>query len=115
MTAEAAIKAALESVGVPFERLTYRGHAAAFITYQLVISSERDFYDDENEAREYTFRLDLVSRCDFVPLLRRVWRELKAGGFYGISAEAEIYEKDTRLYHIPMTAKYLESVAEAEE
>ena len=50
MTAEAAIKKALGALGVPFARLTYRGQADAFITYQLVISAERDFYDDENEA-----------------------------------------------------------------
>lgn len=59
MTAEAAIKTALESLGVPVGRLTFRGNANTFITYQLVISAERDFSDDENAAEEYTYRIDL--------------------------------------------------------
>lgn len=115
MTAEAAIKTALESVGVPCERLTYRGDASAFAVYQLVIVSERDFYDDENEAREHTFRIDIYSHMDYITLLRRVWAALKEYDFYEISAEAEQFERETRLYHVPMTAKYLESVAEVEK
>lgn len=115
MTAEAAIKTALESVNIPFERLVYRGNAPSFAAYQLVISQERDFYDDENEALEHTFRIDLFSRTEYITLLRRVWRALKANEFYEISAEAEIFEQDTKLYHIAMTAKYLESIAEVEE
>lgn len=41
-------------------------------------------------------------------------RVLKAAGFYGIEAEAEVYERDTKYFHVPITAKYLEE-AEAEE
>lgn len=115
MTAEAAVKRALESVGIPCERLTYRGNAPAFAVYQLVIARERDYYDDESEGREHSFRIDIYSRSDYVSLLRRVWRALKECEFYEIGAEAETFEKDTRLYHIPMTAKYLESIAEVEE
>ncbi len=115
MTAEAAIKRALDRLGVPVERLTYRGRADAFITYQLVISAERDFSDDENAAEEYTFRIDLFSRRNHIALLQSVKRALKAEEFYSITAEAEIYEDDTKYYHIPIGAKYLERVAEAEE
>lgn len=114
MTAEAAIKTALESLGVPVGRLTFRGNANTFVTYQLVISAERDFFDDENAAEEYTYRIDLFSRVDYIALLRRVKRVLKAAGFYGIEAEAEVYERDTKYFHVPITAKYLEE-AEAEE
>lgn len=115
MTAEAAIKKALGALGVPFARLTYCGRANTFITYQLVISAERDFYDDENNAEEYTFRIDLFSRGNYIALLRRLKRALKAEEFYNITAEAEIYEKDTKYYHIPIGAKYLERVAEVAE
>lgn len=115
MTAEAAIKRALEGLGVPVERLTYRGRAEAFITYQLVVSAERDFYDDENEAEEYTFRIDIFAHENYIALLRRVKQALKAEEFYSINTEAEIYENDTRYYHIAIGAKYLERVAEAEQ
>lgn len=114
MTAETAIKEALEGIGVPFVRLKYSGNAQAFITYQLVISSERDFSDDENAAEEFTYRIDIYSRVDYIALLRRVKQALKAKGFYAISAEAELYESDTRFYHVPITTKYLENAAGVE-
>ena len=115
MTAEAAIKKALGALGVPFARLTYCGRANTFITYQLVISAERDFYDDENNAEEYTFRIDLFSRGNYIALLRRLKRALKAEEFYNITAEAEVYEKDTKYYDIPIGGEYLERVAEVAE
>ena len=113
MTAEAAIKQALESIGVPVERLTYCGNARTFITYQFVIASERDFSDDDNTAEEYTYRIDLYSRADYIAILRRVKQALKAAGFYGIEAAAEIFERDTKYFHVPITAKFYESVTEA--
>lgn len=115
MTAEAAIKEALESAGVPFARMTYSGNAKAYITYQLVISAEREFSDDENASEEFTYRIDIFSRVDYIALLRRAKRALKAEGFYAISAEAELYESDTKFFHVPITAKYLECAAEVEE
>lgn len=51
MTAEAAIKTALESLGVPVGRLTFRGNANTFVTYQLVISAERDFPTTKTRRR----------------------------------------------------------------
>lgn len=114
MTAEEAIKRALESVGVPVKRLLYRGDAQTFITYQLVISAERDFSDDKNETEEFTYRVDLYSRSDYIAVLRRMKRALKEAGFYSISAAAELYENDTKFFHVPVTVKYLEE-AEAVE
>lgn len=115
MTAEAAIKEALEGLGVPVERLTYRGNADTFITYQLVVSTARDFSDDENAAEEFTFRIDLFSRKNHIATLRALKQALKAHEFYEISTEAETYENDTKYYHIPIGAKYLECVEVAEE
>ena len=112
MTAEAAIKTALESLGVPVGRLTFRGNANTFITYQLIISADRDFSDDESAAMEYTYRINLFSRADYVALFLSMKRVLKAAGFYGIETEAEVYERDTKYFHMPITAKYLEEVEE---
>lgn len=108
MTAEEAMNAALATLGVPAVRLQYDGKADAFITYQCVISQETAFSDDGNEAEESLFRLDLFSRGDFVSLLRRTKQALKYAGFYGVTADGETYESDTMLYHVSVTAKYLE-------
>ena len=108
MTAEAAIKTALESLGVPVGRLTFRGNANTFVTYQLVISAERDFSDDENAAEEYTYRIDLFSRVDYIALMRNTKRALKEAGFYGITFDPEVFEENTGYYHVPVEFKYME-------
>ncbi len=44
------LKAELEKLGVPVERLKYGGKAACFIVYQLVVGRDTFFSDDEGRA-----------------------------------------------------------------
>ena len=48
------LKAELEKLGVPVERLKYGGKAACFIVYQLVVGRDTFFSDDEEGAQEFT-------------------------------------------------------------
>ena len=73
----------------------------------------RDLYrapitEDENGGTEYLYGIDIYSKSNFVALMRRAMRALREAGFYGISADPEIYEAATGHYHIPIEAKYLE-------
>lgn len=49
------LKAELEKLGVPVERLKYGGKAACFIVYQLVVGRDTFFSDDEEGAQEFTY------------------------------------------------------------
>lgn len=113
MNAENAVKTALDSLGVPVARMIYNGKADTFITYQLVLSGEMAFSDDDNEAEEFLFRIDIYSRRDYIALLRRTKRALKAAGFYGVAVQAELYEDDTQLFHIPLNVYYCEEAGAA--
>lgn len=108
--AETALKAALAGLGVPVARLRYTGQANAFLTYQLVTGLDRAFADDESEAEEWVYRVDIYARKNFIPLLRRTKAALKGAGFFGIVIDPEAYEPDTKFFHVPMAAHYMMEV-----
>lgn len=102
------LKAELEKLGVPVERLKYGGRAACFIVYQLVVGRDTFFSDDEEGAQEYTYQVHIYSKSDYFVILNRLVASLKANGFYGITIDAETYEQDTGYYHVPVEIKYME-------
>lgn len=102
------LKTTLEGLGVPVERLVFTGNAPIFFTYQFVLGADTAFADDDNEAEEFMYRVDLYTKGDFFALLRRTKQALKAAGFYGITVDPEIYERDTGYYHVPIEMKYME-------
>ena len=108
MKVDSLLKATLETFGVPVSRLFYSGRAKTFFTYQLVVGKDGNYSDDENETTEYTYRIDLYSKEDYVSLLQRLKAALKAAGFYGITFDPEVYEQDTGYFHIPVEIKFME-------
>lgn len=115
MGADEILMQTLEGLGYPVERLLYRGKADTYFTFQCVISAATAYCDDDSEAEEITFRIDLFTRYNFGQLLRRTKQALKAAGFYGIGVEAEVYEENTKFFHVPIVAKYLEEGAAGNE
>lgn len=108
MNVDSLLKATLDKLNVPVERLKYGGRAACFITYQLVVGRDTFFSDDEEGAQEYTYQINVYSKRNYFTLLKSLKRELKAAGFYGITIEAEVFEQDTGYYHIPVEIKHME-------
>lgn len=108
MNADSLLKTTLEGLGVPVERLKYDGKAETFITYQLVVGRDAHFADDDSEAEEFTYRVDIYSKLDYIALLRRLKTAVKAAGFYAITFDPEVFESDTGYYHIPVEIKYME-------
>jgi hypothetical protein len=102
------LKAELEKLGVPVERLKYGGKAACIIVYQLVVGRDTFFSDDEEGAQEFTYQVHVYSKTDYIDILQRLKTALKAAGFYAITIDAEIYEQDTGYYHVPVEIKYME-------
>lgn len=102
------LKSTLETLGFPVERLFYSGNADTYFTYQLVNGKGTDFSDDSNDSEEYLYRVDLYSRTDYIALLRKTVKVVKEVGFYGITIDPEVHEKDTGYFHVPIEIKYLE-------
>ena len=63
------LKAELEKLGVPVERLKYGGKAACFIVYQLVVGRDTFFSDDEEGAQEFTYQVHVYSKKDYIDIL----------------------------------------------
>lgn len=64
------LKAELEKLGVPVERLKYGGKAACFIVYQLVVGRDTFFSDDEEGAQEFTYQVHVYSKTDYIDIVR---------------------------------------------
>jgi hypothetical protein len=95
------LKATLEGLGVPVKRLKYDGKAETYIEYALVVARDVFYSDDDSGAEEYTYRADIYSKADYLPLARRMKAALKATGFYNVTFDPEVFEGDTRYYHVP--------------
>ena len=105
---DALLKTTLAAQCPRVARLIFRGKAGTYITYQLVLLQDRDAADDDMQGTEYTYRVDIYSKRDYIALLRRTKQALQAAGFYGIVVDPDVYESDTGFYHVPIEAKYYE-------
>lgn len=56
------LKAELEKLGVPVERLKYGGKAACFIVYQLVVGRDTFFSDDEEARRNSRIKYTSIQK-----------------------------------------------------
>jgi hypothetical protein len=108
MNVDSLLKQTLEALGVPVVRLKYDGQAKTFITYQLVVGRATHFTDAESAAEEFTYRVDIYSKSDYIALMRRVKTALKSVGFFGIVFDPEVFESDTGYFHVPVEIKYME-------
>lgn len=109
-TVDSLLKSTLSALCVNVARLFFRGKASTFITYQLVTSQDNAPADDEMQGTEYTYRVDIYSKKDYIALLRRTKNALKAAGFYAVVIDPEVYEVDTGFYHVPIEAKFYEKM-----
>lgn len=107
-TVDGLLKTTLDALCPNVARLFFRGKAGTYITYQLVSSEDMAAADDEMHGTEYTYRVDIYSKRDYIALLRRAKQALKAAGFYGLVIDPEVYEQDAGFYHVPIEAKYYE-------
>ncbi|MDL2206493.1 hypothetical protein LJC33_06225 [Eubacteriales bacterium OttesenSCG-928-N13] len=108
MDVDRLLKQTLEALGVPVARLKYDGKAKTFITYQLVVGRDTHFTDDDSDAEEFTYRVDIYSKSDYIALMRRAKTALKSAGFFGIVFDPEVFERDTGYFHVPVEIKYME-------
>jgi hypothetical protein len=113
MKAVEVLNKALKELELPVARIFYKEQAGkpkpdVYLTYQLILGAGELYADDDNEATESTWRVDLYSRGNYEAKIREVTRVLKESDFYAVTLEAEQFEQDTGYYHISFNAKYLE-------
>ena len=92
------------------ERLRFTGEADTYITYQILNSEDADFAGDEGTTHDHSYRVDIFSRYDYIALLQQTKAAFKAAGFFGITVNAEMYEKDTEYYHASLDINFKEDL-----
>ena len=96
------------SLGVPVQRIFFDGKADTFIVFMLLGDDEPNHADDEAVSLEHQYRASIFSKDNYTELLASARKALKAAGFYGFTVNAEMYESDTKYYHVSFDFNYLE-------
>ena len=101
------INSALAAHKLPITHPPYKGEANDYITYQLIIQSTTLYAEGTEAETSVLYAVDYYTKTvPFEAKLLEIKRLLQAAG-WTCTVNAEDYEPDTGLYHIPMTATHV--------
>ena len=96
-------------LGIPVCHPPYSGAARTFLTYQYM-GQTGNFYAESREAETgASFALDLFTDGEYMQLIRDI-KALAEAANYTCVIDQEMYEQDTGLRHIAMTATVAEEI-----
>lgn len=85
----------------------YMGDATEYVTYQLITQSTTLYAEGTEAETSVLYAVDYYTKTvPFEAKLLEIKRLLQAAG-WTCTVNAEDYEPDTGLYHIPMTATHI--------
>lgn len=85
----------------------YMGDATEYVTYQLITQSTTLYAEGAEAETSVLYAVDYYTNTTpFAEKLLEIKRLLQAAG-WACTVNAEDYEPDTGLYHIPMTATHI--------
>jgi hypothetical protein len=96
------LEATLSATGIETSASPYTGTADSFITYHLVNEEDTFFADGDARAGEGMYSVDYFTTGAWRTAVEAIKSALKAAGYNVQSVGPEIYETDTRRYHIPI-------------
>lgn len=73
-----------------------------YITYFEVMNTESESSDDEEEADDIEIQVDIWSYDSTIPIAKEVQRIIRGLGFIH-RALPDVYEKDTKIIHKPIS------------
>ncbi|EHR9037930.1 prohead protease [Clostridium perfringens] len=76
-----------------------------WIVYQIYNEKESFYVDNSNNARVYYIQVDIYTKDDYTDLEEIIRTVLKEKG-YNLGTCADLYEKETGLYHKAMRFVY---------
>ena len=85
----------------------YMGDATEYVTYQLITHSTTLYAEGTEAETSVLYAVDYYTKnVPYAEKLLEIKRLLQAAG-WTCTVNAEDYEPDTGLYHIPMTATHI--------
>lgn len=101
------INSALAALKLPVTHPPYKGEAGEYITYQLITQSTTLYAEGAEAETSVLYAVDYYTKnVPYEKKLLEIKRLLQAAG-WACTVNAEDYEPDTGLYHIPMTATHI--------
>ena len=101
------INDALAALKLPVTHPPYKGEAAEYVTYQLITQSTTLYAEGAEAETSVLYAVDYYTKTvPYAEKLLEIKLLLQAAG-WACTVNAEDYEPDTGLYHIPMTATHI--------
>lgn len=101
------INSALAALKLPITHPPYKGEAGEYITYQLITQSTTLYAEGAEAETSVLYAVDYYTKnVPYEKKLLEIKRLLQTAG-WTCTVNAEDYEPDTGLYHIPMTATHI--------
>ena len=101
------ISDALAALNIPVTHPPYKGETAEYVTYQFITQSTTLYAEGTEAETSVLYAVDYYTKTvPFEAKLLEIKRLLQAAG-WTCTVNAEDYEPDTGLYHIPMTATHI--------
>jgi uncharacterized radical SAM superfamily Fe-S cluster-containing enzyme len=95
----------LKPLGVPVAFQKYKGTETTYISFSFYNEIPKLHADDVEKATGYYVQIDVWSKGDYSSLVDQVKTAMTASGFRKTSA-ADLYEKDTEMYHKAIRFSY---------
>ena len=92
------ILSTLRTIGAPVSYLNHAGNETTYVTFFEYDQGAGIEADDNEQSSIHYIHLDIFSPGNFLNLVNKVKKEMKQAGFVK-TAETEMYEQDTKLYH----------------
>lgn len=101
----------VDGIKIPISYMKYKGDAKSYLTYYTYMTRPEGFADDVPVLVGTYATIDIFSKGNFKKILKEVKKILKENKFTWIDDEAEDYEENTGLFHVPVNF-YMESEGE---
>lgn len=92
----------LAETGYPVSSVPFTDTATSYITYHMVSETDTLFGDGEAQAAEGLYSVDFFIKGSWRTAVDAIVSKLKESGYLVQSVGPEIYERDTKYYHIPI-------------
>jgi hypothetical protein len=96
------LEATLAATGLPVSSAPYTGTATSYITYNMVNEDDTAFADAEAVAGERMYSVDYFTKSAWRSAIDTIKAAIKSAGYHIQSVGPEIFETDTKLFHIPI-------------
>ena len=92
-------KIEIDNKEIPVAHLKYEGSNNTFVVWTIISETPSLIGNDENLYNIVQLDIDIYSDSNYLKLMRKIKKLLKANEWIWVEDSSEMYEDDTHLYH----------------